>query len=292
MTATFTLTQEQVEMYQRDGFVLLPAAFGADEVVRLRAAADRLLELLINSSLALGEVNPRLLLRTRGDGKQVVVKVQPLNDVSASLEAASADPRLLDPMRQLMGAEPVLMEEKLLYKQVLAEPVDIPAHPEDDSIALHHDWGAYRAQGYPTDTMSSAITLDELRPEKGTLCFFAGSQRVNFPLELNYTQLGSTRMTEVLPALGAASLQDAVPIIAPPGSILVFDSLVVHYSGSNQTDEPRRLLIYSHYPAWHESEPDKRNRPNRLRAQEHERRYRAQVASGAYADRWQAPPER
>jgi ectoine hydroxylase len=288
-----SLTEEQLAIYRRDGYVVIPEAFSAAEVARMREAADAMLELLINSSIAVGTTNPRLLLRTRGDGKQTVLKVQPLNDISPYLREVSEDPRLLQPMRDVMQAEPVLMEEKLLYKQVLPRAVPIAARPDqDDAVDVHHDWGAYRAQGYPTETMSSAINIDELRPEKGTLRFFPGSHLRDFPIELNYSRLNSDRIGEVLQALGASSLDDAVDIVAPPGSVLIFHGLVVHYSGPNQTDEPRRLMIYSHHPSWFTIETDKRNGPTRARARAHEQKYRDLVASGGYTNQWIAAENR
>jgi ectoine hydroxylase-related dioxygenase (phytanoyl-CoA dioxygenase family) len=284
-----SLTPEQLATYQRDGYVLIPEAFLPTEVARMGSAADRMLELLINSSIAVGTTNPRLLLRTRRDGKQTVLKVQPLNDISDYLREVSEDARLLQPMRDIMQAEPILMEEKLLYKQVLPDEVPIAARPDDDAVDIHHDWGAYRAQGYPTDTMSSAINIDELRSEKGTLRFFPGSHLREFPLELNYSHLDSERLGEVLAALGVSSLDDAVDIVAPPGSVLIFHGLTVHYSGPNRTDEPRRLMIYSHHPSWFQIETDKRNGGTRARGQAHEQRYRELVASGTFKDQWKAP---
>ncbi|MBI2940441.1 MAG: phytanoyl-CoA dioxygenase family protein [Chloroflexi bacterium] len=286
----YSLTPEQVAAYRRDGYIVLPGVFSSAEVARMREAADDLLELLINASLAVGTTNPRLGLRARGDGKQSVLKVQPVNDASDYLRAVSEDARLLQPMRDLLRCEPILMEEKLLYKQPLPDPVPLATRPDDDAVALHHDWGAYRAQDYPQETLSSAITIDELTTENGTLRYFPGSHRIDFPLELNYTPLGDVeKIPEALRALGAASLDDAVPIVAPPGSVLIFHSMTLHYSGPNLTGQPRRVMIYSHYPEWYPSEPDKRNRPGRLRAQEHEQQYRQMVASGAFRDRWRAP---
>lgn len=284
-----SLAPEQVATYQRDGYLLLPGVFSSAEVTRMREAADDLLALLVNASLAVGSINPRLALRTRRDGVQSALKVQPVVDASDYLHTVSEDSRLIRPMRDLMGAEPILMEEKLFYKQPLPDPVPFPTPPDDDAVALHHDWGAYRAQGYPPETLSSAINIDELTSENGTLHFFRGSHRKEFPLDLNYTRLDSDQLAEALQALGVSAISDAEPIVAPPGSVLLFDSRVLHYSGPNTTVAARRLMIYSHYPSWHQAEPDERNRGTRQRGQAHEQEYRALVASGAYQDRWIAP---
>jgi ectoine hydroxylase-related dioxygenase (phytanoyl-CoA dioxygenase family) len=181
------------------------------------------------------------------------------------------------------------MEEKLLYKQALSEPVPLPARPGEDALAVHHDWGAYQRQGYPRETLSSAIMIDECRADNGPMRVFPGSHHKNYPLELNYTPLSAENLPAALGALGVSSLDDAVAIIGPPGTVVIFHSMLVHYSGPNPTHAPRRIMIYSHYPSWHETEPDKRNRPLRERAQAHERQYRELVAAGAYQDRWRAP---
>src|SRR5919109_4889606 len=149
----YSLTPEQIAQYQRDGYIILPGVFTAAEVARMREEADRILEVVLNSSLALGTPNPRLDLRTRADGQQSVLKVQPINDLSDYLRQVSDDPRLLQPMRDLLGCEPILMEEKLLYKQALSEPVPLPARLGEDALAVHHDWGAYQRQGYPRETL-------------------------------------------------------------------------------------------------------------------------------------------
>jgi ectoine hydroxylase-related dioxygenase (phytanoyl-CoA dioxygenase family) len=271
------LTDTQVRQYREEGYLILPGVFRPEEIERMRQEADRILALMLNSSLALGEVNPRLDLRTR-NGQQVVRKVQPINDLSAVLRAVSEDPRLLQPMRDLLGSEPLLMEEKLNYKEALAHPVDLPCRPDDDAFPFHHDWGYYQAQGYPKETLSSAVSIDESTPDNGPIRVVPGSHRREWPL--NHEGKGPEIAEGVF---GAADAQD---VLAPAGSVMLFHSALVHHSGPNQTAAPRRIMIYSHYPSWHLAEPDARNRNGRRRGQEHERRYRDAVEAGASRDRW------
>jgi len=120
----YCLTPEQLEQFHRDGYLVLPAVFKAAEIERMRAEADRVLELILNSSLALGRCSTRLDWRQLPDGAQIIRKIQPVNDLSPYLAEISNDPRLLEPMRQIMGHEPILMEEKLNYKQPLPERVE------------------------------------------------------------------------------------------------------------------------------------------------------------------------
>lgn len=41
---------------------------------------------------------------------------------------------------------------------------------------------------------------------------------------------------------------DSKQILGPAGSVLLFDSRLVHSSGPNESDGPRRLLTYRHAP--------------------------------------------
>ena len=131
-----------------DVVALAPHADAA-EVAHMRREADRILELIINSSLALGRTSGRLDLAEDDAGRQVVRKIQPINDLSLYLSGVSADERLIGPLRQLMGEEPVVMEEKLNYKEPLPEPVaGVTASRADSHFPVHSDWAHYKAQNW------------------------------------------------------------------------------------------------------------------------------------------------
>ena len=106
------LTGEDLAHFRENGYLVLPQAFNAEEVALMQHEADRILELIINSSLANGRKSGRLDILQTSTGP-MVRKIQPINDLSLFLAGVSADERLIGPMRQLMGDEPILMEEKL-----------------------------------------------------------------------------------------------------------------------------------------------------------------------------------
>ncbi len=274
--AMHSLTPQQIAAYQRDGYLILSGVFSGQEITRMAEEAERLLDLILNASLATGQVSPRLDMRTR-NGQQVVRKLQPINDLSEYLRDVSEDPRLLQPMRDLMGCEPVLMEEKLNYKQALRQQVEISARPDDDAFPFHHDWGYYKAQGYPRATLSSAISIDESTPQNGPIRVIPGSHLRDWPL--NNGGQGPEIAEDVF------THDDAVDVLAPPGSVMLFNSALVHYSLANTTQRPRRIMIYSHYPSTYSFAPDARNRVGRERGQQHEARYGDMLQSGAYTDR-------
>jgi ectoine hydroxylase-related dioxygenase (phytanoyl-CoA dioxygenase family) len=278
----YSLAAEQLEQFQEDGYLVLPAAFGEDEIRRMRVEADRILELILNSSVALQRRSGRLDWRELADGTQIVRKIQPINDLSDYLAQVSNDPRLIQPMRQIMGHEPILMEEKLNYKQPLPQRVEgVEIRATDDRFPVHNDWAYYQAQDYPQDILSSAISMDDSTVESGPLHVWPGSHREH--LEHDSVSLG----LQVKP--GLIDYEGGVDILAPAGSVMIFHALLVHNSRPNSSGRPRRIMIYSHYPDRVDMGHDVRNGPTRVREQPYEQQYRDMVARGELTPMFTAP---
>ena len=134
------LDADQIAAFDRDGYLVLPGVFDADEVAAMRADADFILELIVNSSLANARQSRRLDIRRKPDGTMIVRKIQPIVDLGLDLARFSSDDRLLGPMAELMGDEPVLMEEKLNYKQPVPAMESFRVPADDDRFPIHNDW--------------------------------------------------------------------------------------------------------------------------------------------------------
>ncbi len=283
-----SLTANQIDSFRRDGYLILPSVFTEAELQPLRAEADRILALTINATIALGRRHPRIDAKLNADGSLTMRKIQPINDLSMTIAAIAHDARLIDPLRQLQADEPVLMEEKLNYKQAVdTRGVDLSflrrssfnAEVGLEGFLLQHDWGYYRQQGYPENTLSSAIAIDDCAG-RGPIRVIPGSHLVDAPL------------ADSDPASGSGVIRDGffgpdrVSIDAPAGSVMLFHSKLVHDSEPNRSGLPRRVMIYSHYPRSHDptAESDRRNGPLRKYAQELEARYAAMLAAGTFRD--------
>jgi hypothetical protein len=252
--------------------------------------ADKILDVCLNTTLALGQRNVRLDVQLRG-GKLNIRKVQPINDLSEYLKQVSEDEQLVGPMRQLMGGhEPILMEEKLNYKQLLHQPIETaPFNTTEyaDRFQLHHDWVYCRQQGYPGETLSSAICIDDSTEENGPLRIVPDSHAKDWPMLNPDPTSGDGSVPEDL-----FEESERVPCLAPAGSVMLFHAKLLHDSCANNTGQLRRIMmIYSHYPGYHQAEPDQRNRRGREAAQKQEEQYRRMVTSGEYSDRFYAASE-
>ncbi|HEY8668503.1 MAG TPA: phytanoyl-CoA dioxygenase family protein [Tepidisphaeraceae bacterium] len=276
------LTPDQRGQFDRDGYLILPGVFSADEIRRMRTEADYILELILNSSLANKRRSGRLDWQRLPDGRQIVRKIQPINDLSLYLSRISADPRLLDPMRDIMADEPVLMEEKLNYKQPLPQPLEgIAVRDTDDRFPIHHDWAYYSAQNYPQNILSSAVSMDDSTETSGPIRVWPGTHKTF--LEHEPCDIG----LQVKPGLLDPNAHTS--ILAPAGSVMIFHSLLVHDSRPNTSGKPRRLMIYSHYPAKANMGFDVRNGPGRLTEAPWERQYLRMKEAGVYKDQFHAP---
>ena len=262
-----TINQESwIEHFQEHGYAAMERVFSDDEVRRMRKEADEILELILNSSNSLERQSGRLDL-VRNEAGFLVRKIQPINDLSLYLSQISADSRLLDPMRALMNEEPILMEEKLNYKQPLPGlSFGFETKPRDtDRFPVHNDWAYYRAQNYPQGIISSAITLDDCPAESGPIRVWPGTHKSH--LEHESIDIG----LQVQP--GLVDFEGGEDLLLPAGSVAFFSSLLVHNSRPNISEKPRRMMIYSHYPASAKMGVDVRNGPTRLREAPYEWEY-------------------
>ena len=292
--APVELSQSDIETFRRDGYLLVESVFAGTELEAFRDASDRILELSIDSTVALGRRHPRLDAKLHDDGRVTVRKIQPINDLDDRLAAIATDERLLGPLRQLMGDEPILMEEKLNPKHTLdTRGLDLSVLAGSsfnreiglEGFHLHHDWGYYRQQGYPENTLSSAVAIDTCA-DRGPLRVIPGSHLVDAPLVDDDPASGSGVVID-----GFFSIDDLVPLDVPAGSVMLFHAKLVHDSEPNRSGLPRRVMIYSHYPRSHDpaGDPDRRNGPVRAYSREFEQRYRDLVAAGEYEPAFHLP---
>lgn len=276
----FTLTNEQLNQFEQDGYLILEGLFDAEEVKRMQEEANYIIKLIINSSLANERRSRRLDWMQLADGTQLVRKIQPINDLSLFLSQVSEDARLIEPMTQIMGCKPVLMEEKLNYKQPLTSKVEgLDIRSGDDRFPIHNDWAYYAAQDYPQTILSSAISMDECTVDNGPLHIWPGSHKIH--LEHEKCDIGLQVKSGLIYPDGG------IDILAPAGSVMLFHSLLVHNSRPNQTNAPRRLMIYSHYPSTSKMGYDVRNGPTRLKESPWEEGYHRMKESGKFVDRFQ-----
>lgn len=140
--ADAALSKDEREQFAQQGYFVRPGLLEDRDLAELPREANAILALVLNSSVYSKKRNPRLDAHLLDGGRALVRKVQPVNDLSVTVAQLSSDPRLMGPMSELMDDEPVLMEEKLNYKQVVdLNGQDIDLQPKrDDEEVLDVGW--------------------------------------------------------------------------------------------------------------------------------------------------------
>lgn len=284
------ITHGMVEQFHEDGYLFLPEYYDSAAINRFRAEADRMLELVINASLATGRTSGRLDL-TESTGGQSVRAINPSIDLSRVYkDIATQDlPPLLEP---LLEDEPVSIDitAQLNYKQPLPEPIEgVETRLADDRFAVHADWPYY--EGWlPEGIVTGIVFVDDCTAENGPIEVWPGTHEQDLPHER--TELGLAVPPSEL------DYDAGQPVLGPAGSVLLFDARLVHSSAPNETDEPRRLAIYGHAPASTvetpvndgSARPEATSRyPMELVESTYEHEYLRLKRIGEYTDRFVAP---
>lgn len=210
------LSDAQLAEMARSGYLLLPSVFSACEMDLVRGSVPRV--------IAAG--GPQVI---REDSDPSVVKMvfatHRSDDVFGRL---ARHPRLIGPVEQLLGDRAHLFQSRLNIKSAF----------RGEGWPWHQDFNQWhRLDGMQTPhAVIAAVFLDDVNPCNGPLMVIPGSQaRGHIVNDL------SMEIDEEIVA-AAANESGIVPLMGPPGTMILFDCLIIHGSAQNITPWPRRIL--------------------------------------------------
>lgn len=191
-----------------DGFFVVPAVFSPEECDDLVAHVEQ-----AAFELALGDADAGPL------------SYRPMMHLaSPALTAAATDARWASIVLPLLGSG----DARLYWEQAVSKPprarTELPWHQDNGYTPL-----------VPEEYVTCWLALDDADVDNGCLWVIPGSHRRGTVRHRNGA--GPFRVGHD----GAAS--DGVPVPVERGSVLVFSSLLMHRSGPNTTDRPRRAWI-------------------------------------------------
>lgn len=240
------LSSEQIEAYQRDGYLILPELFTSAEVALLRVESDRLEG--VRAEAVRREHNGRL---------RSVLRVHASDGPTASpgFRALSLAPRLVQPARELTGsAELYIWHTKLNLK---------PAF-EGGIYAWHQDYGTWQRDGAPAPRMVTAmVMLDDAAEISGALYFIPGSHRLGHIRHvhdaalqaINPDSLPRERLAEAL------RQREPVAVTGKAGTVALFHADLMHGSGHNMSAGDRRQIYVAYNPVDNHPRNGERDRP-------------------------------
>jgi len=217
------LSSEQKYSYQQQGFLVLENQVSPNWLKRIDAALGEF------ESIAAGmtESDERIDLETthsKASPRIRRIKLPHKNiDVCAEL---MRDACILDPVRDLIGQNLRLHTSKLNCKSA----------GYGAAVEWHQDWAFYPHTN--DDILAVGVMLDDMTLDNGALMMMPGTHRG--PIYDHHAD-GS-----FVGAINPAELdtKNAVPVVAPAGSISLHHVRLVHGSDLNRSEKDRRLLLF------------------------------------------------
>jgi ectoine hydroxylase-related dioxygenase (phytanoyl-CoA dioxygenase family) len=213
------LSEENVEDYRRDGYVLVPDLFTPTEVRALIADVEG------------GE---RVAAHTRGneDASGKKAKLAIWHELGDDIWAAtSTNPRVVNAARMVMGEEIAFFHGKVMLKEAKS----------GGAWEWHQDYGYWYNQGFAFPRMLSVfVALDAATKENGCLQVLKGSHKLG---RLDHGKVGAQTGADPARIGQIENLFERVYVEMTPGAALFFHSNLLHSSGPNESDRHRRSFI-------------------------------------------------
>jgi ectoine hydroxylase-related dioxygenase (phytanoyl-CoA dioxygenase family) len=244
---SWRLTEAERGAWRDDGFFARIAVFDPHEVAELRAAAERCVErasAALESSSTHYAIDGNVYHEAAGStiqlehvpGSRTIRVIEPFHHLDERMDHLLDDPRLVEPMRDLVGDERVaLFTDKLNLKR-----------PREGSRFRWHQDSPYWAHFFrELDRLPNVLlALDDADDHNGCFRVIRGSHRRGMLPGCE----GEGRLGPLFTDPQAFDLADQVPAIAPAGSLVFFSPHTVHGSEANRSDTSRRALVLTYQP--------------------------------------------
>lgn len=224
MTATQqnTITQEEVDFYQKNGFLQVNNLYLEEEIDELSALTDEM-----NAEIE------KLLppMEERDFYQQVFLQIVNVWKRDARFEKFTLSKRIAEIASQLMGKEKV----RLWHDHLMTKLPGKDGRPTD----WHQDY-PYWPMNEP-GALSVWIPMQDVGWENGCMHFVPGSHLWNMR---EIIRLDEAKAANIFDRLPKTSPLDVQRVYCPlkKGSVTFHDGRTIHFAGKNTTDEARKVL--------------------------------------------------
>jgi len=247
MATTYYLSKLELETYRADGYLIRQSVYDDGEIESLRLASDRACQAALDLAVLgktyfldqkrfvdIGYLTVQFEHKLETD---LVRVIEPVNELDGRYEELIDDPKLVEPMRSILGVDELaLWTAKLNLK---------PAE-EGSSFGWHQDSPYWIHDSQHVDHLPNVmVTFDDATTENGCLQVIRGSHLKGcLPGRDDGTQLGGFFTNPK-----CFEEQDAVAMEVPAGSQIFFSPHAIHGSGPNRSRLGRRAIILTYQPA-------------------------------------------
>jgi hypothetical protein len=215
----FALTDQQLEAYHEDGYLLLKGLFDAEEIDLLRRAAKEDKELDDHSY-------------GKDDGEGGTVRLSLWNHPGEGIYGAFARcERLVGAAQQILQDEPYHYHSKMIMKDPRV----------GGAWAWHQDYGYWYQNGVLTPNLVSAsIAIDPATRENGCLQVIKGSHKCG---RIHHDLAGDQAGADMVRVNAILDQFEHIYTEMDQGDTLLFHSNLLHRSDQNKSDKPRWSMI-------------------------------------------------
>ena len=227
-----TLSQDQVEAFERNGYLVVEKAVTPEQLKRLRTELTGWVEESREHAEPYG--TPTVDGRARFDMGTEHTREQPAlrrvnnpSDISKTYFEVMSNARTVDMVSDLVGPDVKFHHCKINQKCPGA----------NTAVHYHQDFGFTPHSN--DDVVTALLMLDEVTAENGCLKVVPGSHKG--PMHSRYE--GDAFVGKVDVATEAALRAQQIPITGGAGSVCLMHSRLAHGSAPNESDRPRGLYI-------------------------------------------------
>jgi ectoine hydroxylase-related dioxygenase (phytanoyl-CoA dioxygenase family) len=225
-TAPAVLTDEQVEQYQREGWLSVPALVDDEWLTRLRAVTEE----FVDASRALTESTPLYDLEADHSAEEPRLRrLSAPTELHATYWEFASQSVITDVVCDLIGPNVKFHHSKLNFK----------APRGGEEVKWHQDIQFWPHTNY--DLLTVGVFLEDVVPGMGEVGFVPESHdgELYDLYDDNGVWVGALSDADV----ARAGVERAQYPTGPAGSITVHHCRTVHGSTVNSSDQPRPLLL-------------------------------------------------
>jgi len=220
------LTQEQIQGFQEDGYLVADGLFSSEEA---RVLADNFMRMHAEGPIP-GCFEPASPEEAEGDILALYPRMMHPHRIDDMSLRYLLDNRLEYVLTDLFGEEPLAAQSMLYFKP-----------PGAKGQALHQDNFYLKVE--PGTCIAAWVALDAADQENGGLEVVSGTH----DMELFCPEEADSDVSFTRDYVPVPEGLEAVPVVMQPGDVLFFNGQLVHGSQPNSSEDRFRRSFICHY---------------------------------------------
>ena len=222
------LSTDQVEHYREQGYLVIENALPADLLLELRQVTER----MVAGARGLTDHTDVLdLEESHTPENPRVRRIKKPHLAEPFYRKLAADPHITECLRPLIGDD---------IRLRAGGKVNMKSPEYGAAVEWHQDWAFYPHTN--DDVLAVGVMLDDATADNGPMMVLPGSHRGPvFDHHAAGVFCGAIDLSQTELEVAAA-----VSLTGPAGSLTIHHARLVHGSRMNESERPRRLLLYEY----------------------------------------------